>query len=639
MPKKPPAGSGGIFSTNLCGMTNSSFLKLFYGLCLLSGTFAVAQDALLPAQTARLGGYVGQQLDRAYQQQMLAKDIGHLVAPFKSRNEVRWWQTEFWGKWFTGAVLAYQYQPTPQLRAKLDSASALLIATQTPDGYIGNYAEPSRHAYWDIWGRKYVMLGLLAHYDLTADGRSLAAARRVADHLIRELAEKNHRIAQMGNHRGMAATSVLEPIALLYTRTKEPTYLAFAEEIVRQWEQPDGPQLLSKALADVAVSKRFPKPKNWWSYEQGMKAYEMMSCYEGLLELHRLTGKPPYRQAVERVWENIRQTELNVVGSGSSVECWFGGKALQTVNVKHYQETCVTATWVKLSQQLFRLTGEAKYADAIEQAYYNALLGALKPDGTTWTKYSPLAGLRQQGEEQCGMGMNCCEASGPRGLFTLPRTAVMQTGNGLSINFSNAGTYRLKTPNGQLTEVVQESDYPASGRVIVRLNVPKPETMTLRVRIPDWSKQTTLIVNDVPVENLKPGTFAEVRRDWKSGDQLTLMLDMRGRVVRLGEQPQFAALLRGPLVLARDSRTGTLAIDEVQTPVADKDGYVVLEPTTAPVGVWQAFTTNMVIGTYREGAHGKPVPVTFCDYASAGNAWDGQNRLRVWLEQLYDPEK
>src|SRR6218665_1029502 len=104
------------------------------------------------------------------------------------------------------------------------------------------------------------------------------------------------------------------------------------------------------------------------------------------------------------VWENIKQTEINVVGSGASSECWFGGKKLPTLPAKHYQETCVTATWIKLSQQLLRLTGEARYADAIELAYYNALLGSMKPDGTNWTKYSPLVGLRQEGEDQCKMG-------------------------------------------------------------------------------------------------------------------------------------------------------------------------------------------------------------------------------------------
>ena len=188
----------------------------------------------------------------------------------------------------------------------------------------------------------------------------------------------------------MAASSVLEPITQLYVRTGNKKYLDFAEEIVRQWEDKsiDGPQLISKS--DLPVGERFPKPeKSWYGWEQGQKAYEMMSCYEGLTELHRLTGKPLYREAAEKTWQSILDTEINIAGSGAAMEAWFGGKALQAIPINHFQETCVTATWIKFSQQLLRLTGEAKYADAIEIAFYNALLGAMRPDGSDWAKYTP----------------------------------------------------------------------------------------------------------------------------------------------------------------------------------------------------------------------------------------------------------
>ncbi|MGV8095464.1 MAG: beta-L-arabinofuranosidase domain-containing protein [Mangrovibacterium sp.] len=356
----------------------------------------VVKDQLIPALSSKIGDHIGTKLDASYQNRILAQDVVRLVAAFRSRTEASCWQSEFWGKWFTSAVLAYKYRPEPELKKILDQAVAGLIATQTPDGYIGNYADDKHLAAWDIWGRKYCMLGLVAYYDLTEDKQSLQAACKVADHLIKELKDRNVLIVKMGNHRGMAASSVLEPICQLYGRTGEKKYLDFAEEIVRQWETPDGPQLISKAGTDV--SKRFPKPKgSWYGWEQGQKAYEMMSCYEGLLELYRLTGKKQYREAVERTWTNILETEINVAGSGSAMEAWFGGYELQALPIAHYQETCVTATWIKLSQQLLRLTGEARYADVIEQSFYNALLGAMNPDGSDWAKYTPLSGQRLEG--------------------------------------------------------------------------------------------------------------------------------------------------------------------------------------------------------------------------------------------------
>ncbi len=597
----------------------------------------VVNDQLFPVQAVVMKGYVGGRLDASYKNRILAQDVDRLVAPFNNRTETSCWQSEFWGKWFTSAVLAYRYRPEPQLKAILDKAVDGLIATQSADGYIGNYADEKHLAAWDIWGRKYCMLGLLSYYDLTSEKKALKAAGKVADHLMNELKVRNALIVNLGNHHGMAASSVLEPICQLYTRTGNKKYLEFAEEIVRQWETPEGPQLISKSTVNVA--ERFPKPKvNWYGPEQGSKAYEMMSCYEGLLELYRLTGKNEYKKAVENTWQNILDTEINIAGSGSGVECWFGGKHLQTMHIGHYQETCVTATWIKLGQQLLRLTGEAKYADAIEQTWYNSLLGAMYPDGADWAKYTPLEGQRLEGGEQCGMGLNCCVASGPRGLFTLPLTAVMSEMNGICVNFFAEGNYKLQTPDQKKLEVEQQTDYPVSGNVTLKLSLPKAEQMKVRIRIPQWSKNTTLDVNGQQAE-VVAGEYTELTRTWKSGDVINLSLDMRGRVVHMGDQPDNIAIVRGPIVLTRDVRLGSPHVDLTIEPVADKDGFVKLEPAgTNKDGIWMKFTCPFMLESHKEGAN-KPTNITLCDYSSAGNTVDDHSWFRVWLPQPLDPRK
>ncbi len=597
----------------------------------------VVDDYLIPATSAVIGGYVGDKLDASYQNRILVQDVNRLIEPFRNRTEDRCWQSEFWGKWFTSAILAYKYRPEPKLKSILDQAVSGLLSTQTPDGYIGNYADNKHLDQWDIWGRKYCMLGLLAYYDLTNDKKSILAVRKLADHLIKELSESKSLIVKKGNHHGMAASSVLEPICQLYSRTGDQRYLDFASEIVRQWETSDGPQLISKS--GINVSERFPKPKNWFGPEQGQKAYEMMSCYEGLLELYRLTGKPEYLKAVEATWQSIFDTEINITGSGSSVECWFGGKHLQTMHIDHYQETCVTATWIKLSQQLLRLTGESKYADAIEQTWYNALLGAMFQDGADWAKYSPLAGKRLQGSEQCGMGLNCCTASGPRGLFTLPLTAVMADKDGISINFFAEGSYKLQLPGGKSVEVVQQTNYPVSGNITVKVLLTKEEKIKVRIRIPEWSKQNQLSVNGEAVANVTPGSYAEISKTWKSGDAISLTTDMRGRIVRIGERPEYIAIVRGPIVLCRDARLGTPNVDETLYPIINKEGNINLEQVAINQGgIWMKFKSSFILESHQEGGT-KPQEITFCDFASAGNTLDEQSWFRVWLPQSYDPRK
>lgn len=618
-----------ILAVLLCAFYQSSFAQ--------KNIRPVLPDRLEPAVTAKIDGYVGSKFDASYYNRILAQDANRLIEPFTVRDEDHCWQSEFWGKWFTSAVLAYRYKPTEELALKLRQAVDGLIATQSSDGYIGNYAPESRLKAWDIWGRKYCMLGLIAYYDLTGYPAALDAAAKEADCLMDELTEKNAKIVRMGNHRGMAASSVLEPICQLYQRTGNTRYLDFAEEIVRQWETSDGPQLISKAA--IPVGKRFPKPdkNNWYGWEQGQKAYEMMSCYEGLLELHRLTGKKEYRKAAEETWQSIMDTELNIVGSGSAMEAWFSGKEHQTVPIEHYQETCVTVTWLKFTQQLFRLTGDAKYADAIERTFYNALLGAMRPDGSDWAKYTPLYGQRLKGSEQCDMGLNCCNASGPRGLFTLPRTAVMQADSGLYVNFYMEGSYVLKTPQGKPVTLTQKTDYPLSGKVDISFALKKNETMLLALRIPKWSEDAKVTVNGMPVDHIKAGEYLKLNQKWEKNNSISIEFEMKGKIHRTRNNPSCVAITRGPIVLARDERLEKNTFPAIITPITTGEDEIKLtREETSTSGVWMRFSASFLPESYTEyGA--KAIEIPLCDYASAGNATDGYPFFKVWLLQLYDP--
>ena len=594
------------------------------------------QDKLSPAASVDINAYIGEKLHASYNNRILAQDAHRLVQPFTQHDEHSCWQSEFWGKWFTSAVLAYNYHPTPQLIDKLKNTAQELMATQTPEGYIGNYAPESRLKAWDIWGRKYVMLGLISYYDISNDKKALNAAAKEADFLIKELNDKNALIVKMGNHRGMAASSVLEPICQLYTRTGNKKYLDFAEEIVRQWETPDGPQLISKA--SVPVGQRFPKPtENWYGWDQGQKAYEMMSCYEGLLELYRITGKETYKKAAEQTWQSIADTEINIAGSGAAMEAWFSGKEIQHVPIAHFQETCVTVTWIKFNQQLLRLTGESKYADAIEWAYYNALLGAMRPDGSDWAKYTPLSGQRLQGSEQCGMGLNCCNASGPRGLFTIPLTTVMTSDEGLNVNFYIDGAYQATTPKKNTIIVKQHTDYPASGKIDISLEMKKAENMTLALRIPSWNEKSTVLVNNQPIENVESGDYLKINRNWKNGDKISIEFEMEGKLHSIGQHPVNVAITRGPVVLTRDERLSGPGLEAVIIPVKDNNGSIILTPKKSDnPDIWMIFSAQFLPEAYTEyGA--QPVEVELCDYASAGNTMTTYPFFKVWMPQLVDP--
>lgn len=588
------------------------------------------------ASDIKISGYPGQKIDLCISERIKKQDIEHLIEPFRLKNETWAWQSEFWGKWMLSAVEAWKYNQDPELMAIMKTAVSGLLETQLENGYIGNYAPENQLTAWDIWGRKYSMLGLIRYYEISNDKKALEAAQRVADHLLSQIGPGKTNIVLTGNYFGMASSSVLEPIVYLYNHTGEKHYLDFAEYIVAQWETADGPKLISKAVEGVWVSERFPHPEVWWSWENGQKAYEMMSCYEGLLQLYLVTGNEKYYKAVVDVVENIINTEINIAGSGSAFECWYHGIENQTRPTYHTMETCVTITWMKLCFALLQVTGNPKYADQIEKTFYNALLASMKFDAEQIAKYSPLEGVRHAGEEQCGMHINCCNANGPRGFALIPEFAFMQSGNTVFVNFYCELTAKTELAGKNKVSVQQQTNYPETDKIVVIVNPEKEANFAVALRIPEWSAQNSVKINGIEITEIQSGKYKMIERKWKKGDRIELTLDLRGRLI---QQDEYRAIVRGPVVLARDTRFGDGFIDETSI-IQNENGFVELVPVANKhENIWLAFTAPLVLGSDLEGDFKNPRQIHFCDFGSAGNTWDLNTRYRVWLRETLNVMK
>jgi len=576
----------------------------------------------------KLEGYLGEKINLVIEKRIKSQDVDYLVEPFRHKNETHLWQSEFWGKWIQSAIAAYDYNRDPEMLKIIQKSVRILLATQAPSGYIGNYSDSAQLQQWDIWGRKYTLLGLLAYYDLTGDKAALEGSCRLVDNLLSKVGPGKVNIVKTGNYRGMPSCSILEPMVFLYRRTGNKKYLDFSRYIVEQWETENGPGLINKALAGVPVSERFPHPSVWWSYENGQKAYEMMSCYEGLLELYRITGEQSYLKAVEMAVRNIIESEINIAGSGTAFECFYKGAKYQTEPTYHTMETCVTFTWMKLCFNLLRLTGNPSYADQIEKSCYNALLASLKGDGSQIAKYSPLGGVRHAGEEQCGMNINCCNANGPRAFMLLPRFAIMGIPGEIYINMYGQSESVIPVNQGNKVSIDQVSEYPVKDNVEITVNPEKSENCTIAFRIPEWSTNTVLTINGDIVTGIIAGTYKKVMRIWNKSDKINLKLDLSGKLILLNG---YQAIVRGPVVLARDTRFGDGFVYE-SAAVKDINGKVgLISSSNKPANIWMLFTAPLVLGTDLEGEFRNPKQISFCDFASAGNTWGEDSRYKVWI--------
>ena len=598
--------------------------------CILTWT-GQAQENRQAIRTIDVGGYLGGRIDQCIQRRIMPQDLDHIIEPFRHKTETSKWQSEFWGKWTLGACDAYAYNNNEKLLKKIQYGANELMKTQLSNGYIGNYAAENRLAQWDVWGQKYSLLGLQAYYAITKDKRALESSKKMVDYLLTLVGPGKADIAKIGNYRGLAAGSILEPIVYLYHNTKDQRYLDFAEYIVRQWETEAGPQLISKALNNVPVADRFlpvHKAAEWTL--NGHKAYEMMSCYVGLLELYRVVGEPSYLAAAEITARQIMDQELNIVGSASATECFWHGAKNQTTPSFLSNETCVTYTWMQLCHRLYQITGKSIYMDELERTAYNALQASMTNTGSQIASYIPLEGFRMVGERQCGLDINCCEANGPRGFAMLPHAAIAVRDNNIIVNLYSDLQAQVDIGKSTLVNLEMSTNYPISEEIELTLNPEKETEFTLGLRVPLWSRDSQVIVNGQPLAYKQmPGTYALIKRKWKKGDKVSLQLDLTGKLVKLNDH---YAITRGPIVLVRDSRFKDGFVDETIAIEHNNDNVVPLESVNDSDHpfAWMSFAVNAVTSIY----NGEPESfrkVKLCDFGSAGNTWDTKERYKVWM--------
>ena len=578
------------------------------------GAVADRQDFQVPDRV-QLTGWLGMRIAASVTNRLERLDTTLLLEGYRHRPGHQEWDGEHVGKWLHAATLAWVYSGDPVLRAKLDETAAELCKCQLDDGYLGTYLDKDRWTSWDVWSHKYNLIGLVTYMRYTGNLAPLPTCRRMADLLCQTFGDGpgQRDIIASGTHVGMAPTSVLEPMVLLYRLTGEQRYLDFCNYIVRAWEQPNGPHIVSRLLE----LKRVDKVGN-------AKAYEMLSCLNGALELYRTTGDRKLFDACSNAWQDIVANRLYITGGASSTEHFQDDGVLPNDMAARICETCVTVTWMQVNLQLLRLTGDAKFADQLETSVYNHLFAAQNPRGDDWCYYTPL-----EGRKPYDNFITCCHSSGPRGIALLPTFAITTDPDGAVINLYDAGTAHLTLRDSTPITLKVETLYPADGRIRITVETGSPKEFSVKLRVPAWCKHYSIRPSDA-----KPGTdgYASSHRTWKSGDMIELNLKLAPCVVAGKDSNQGkAAVLYGPLVLAADAALletdAHQALNNFALPQARPVALdLVPEAATGGWKTWPAAQLFRINGVNR--LDGRKFTTRLVPFADAGMMGE---RFKVWL--------
>jgi len=522
------------------------------------------------------------------------------------------WAGEFVGKYLTSCVLACRLSDSRSLRDVTARVMRELIQTQADDGYLGPFPDNHLLARWDLWGHYHCMLAMILWHHDTGDAGALRAATRAADLMCATFLDSGRRVHNAGSHEMNMA--VIHALGLLYRETGKDAYLRLMREIEQDWQKPPAGDYHRLALEGVEFYQT-PKPR-----------WESLHPMLGLAELFRITGDDSYRRALVHWWWSIYRSDIHNSGSFSTNERAIGNPFRPGAI-----ETCCTVAWMTLSVEALRLTGDSRIADALEHATWNAALGQQHPSGRWCTYDTPMDGKRLASAHsivfQARPGtpeLNCCSVNGPNGLGLIGRWAVLGGTDGLYLNYYGPGRTEAKLEDGSTWSFIQTTNYPRNGTVEVAVHPPRAKALPLLVRIPAWSRETSVSVNGVAVEKVAPGAYLKIERTWHPGDRIAMQLDLRLRALRGDQYVQFnTSLLRGPILLTFDQKYNTM----------DPDRLPELDLASLPLGPLPP--DDPILDGCRLGPivafatlAGERDRVVLCDFGSAG-AYG--TRYRSWL--------
>ncbi len=545
------------------------WLCLCMALLLINQAFSqgVVNEYLSPSDVV-VKGLLGEEIKSSEEGRLKLLPIwneGQLIKMFseeyRAKNKTNDWYGEHAGKWLYATTLAVKRTGNSNLKELLFKTADQLMSYQDKDGYLGSYSPAQRitakndkfyPTSWDVWNLTYMTLGFLELNKYFPNEKYLKTAENIGELFLRTFGEGKADITNYGTRYGLSATIILESVVELYKVTKDQRYVDFARYVIKRLNEREGLRLIPAMLAK----------KDLETVGDG-KIYQNIWNLYAIAKFHEISPDPNYLTALENAWNNIYTLHLTPAGGP-----WGGiGKHKECFNSKNffspygYVETCSIMSWIQFNKQMLHLTGDAKYAQEIEKAAYNALLGAKYSNGIDWSYHS-----FANGRLHIAHFNDCCPSSGALALEELSPVVYSLRDNGIACNLFTESEADVTLSNAGKVHLVQQTKYPFEGNVRIILSPEKSASFPLYIRIPDWATAAVIKINGKQADEnpVKAGAYYKVECQWKAKDIVDIQFPYGLKVIyksEIADAPQggksmysvdWFALTEGPLVYAAD---------------------------------------------------------------------------------------
>jgi DUF1680 family protein len=300
----------------------------------------------------------------------------------------------------------------------------------------------------------------------------------------------------------------------------------------------------------------------------GEHAYSHVNALSSAMQSYLMLGDEKYLRAARNGLRMVQDQSFATGGWGPDEAFVEPGKGLldASLGTTHasFETPCGAYGHFKITRYLLRVTRDSSYGDSMERVLYNTIAGAtpILADGTSfyYSDYNN-SGHKAHYRDK----WPCCSGTFPQLTADYGISAYFQSQDGVYVNLFLPSRLSWMQNNTQCS-ITQMTDYPRAATTQLALNLAKPESFTLYVRIPAWAgAKTGVSVNGRRAESaIEPGKFLALQRSWKDGDRVEIEFEMPLRLEGIdNENRSNVALLHGP--------TALFAVDNISAKLSRKD--------------------------------------------------------------------
>lgn len=319
---------------------------------------------------------------------------------------------------------------------------------------------------------------------------------------------------------------------------------------------------ISKDMKYMNAAKRFSHKEIFENMANGIDnldnkhANTQVPKAVGYQRIAELSKDEKYIAAANFFWETVVNNRSLSLGGNSRREHFPSQEdCISYAEEREGPETCNTNNMLKLTEGLFRMKPDAKYADYFERAMYNHILSSQHPEHGGYVYFTPARPSHYRVYSAPNQAMWCCVGTGMENHGKYGEFIYSHKENSLYVNLFVASELTWKEKGITIT---QNTEFPNEEYSKLTINTSNPVKFKLLVRHPEWvsGKDMQLVCNGTNYAKVSvPSSYIEIERTWKNGDVVEIKLPMKVSLEEMPNVPHYVSIMRGPILLG--ARTGT----------------------------------------------------------------------------------